>query len=83
MQPIPAGRLNRFVIFGQRHFDRVAGSYLDYDHARRPHRGRQGLNNELLVGAMKHGQPTAVVPLSSIRCQRTLGGLLKHDYRAA
>jgi hypothetical protein len=64
----------------QPHFDGIARSYLDYYHACRPNQGR---DNELLVGAKGRRKPTDFMPLSSIRCQKTLGGLLKHYYRAA
>jgi hypothetical protein len=35
------------------------------------------------VGAKGRREPPDAIPLSSIRCQKTLGGLLKHYYRAA
>ena len=61
---------------------------LAHYHTERPH---QGLENDLIVkptppkskGKRKASTEPDVVPLSSIRCQTRLGGLLKHYSRKA
>jgi len=56
---------------------------VDYYHRLRPH---QGKDNELLVTARRRKRkppPTDVIPLTEVRCERQLGGLLTHDYRKA
>ena len=74
--------LDHFVIFGERHLNHLCSVFVDYYHGLRPH---QGKDNELLVA--KRGRrkkaPAETISLSEVRCQRQLGGLLKHYYRAA
>ena len=80
--------LDYFVVFGERHMNYLVSEFLAHYHAERPH---QGLENELLVKPKlskskkkRKAKPLPeVVPLSSIRCQTRLGGLLKHYSRAA
>jgi len=80
--------LNYFVVVGERHMNYLVKEMLAHNHAERPH---QGLDNELLVKPTlpkakkkRKAEPSPdVVPLSSIRCQTRLGGLLRHYSRAA
>ena len=80
--------LDYFVVFGERHMNLLVREFLAHYHVERPH---QGLENELIVKPtppkskkkrMASAEPD-VVPLSSIRCQTRLGGLLKHYSRKA
>jgi putative transposase len=75
--------LDHFFIFGERHLNHLCAVFADYYHQRRPHQGKA---NELLIAqpARKTKPPAdAVISLSEVRCQRKLGGLLKHYYRQA
>ncbi len=50
-------------------------------HTERPHQGR---DNEVLVPRSRGRMPEPdAIPLSQLRCQSRLGGLLKHYYRKA
>ena len=83
IQTIGQECLDHFVVFGERHLNYLCSVFVDYYHHLRPH---QGKDNELLVRAKqkrKRVPPTETVPLSEIRCQRRLGGLLKHYHRKA
>ena len=87
VQSIKQECLDHFVVFGTQHLDHLCKEYLEYFHTERPH---QGLENELLVkppapkSKKRKTKPLPdVVPLSSIRCQTRLGGLLKHYSRKA
>ncbi|QOV92117.1 integrase core domain-containing protein [Humisphaera borealis] len=67
--------LDRFVIFGQEHFDLLVREYVEHYHAERPHQGRE---NQVLIA------PPGDPPKSGeIVCRRRLGCVLKHYYRAA
>ena len=75
------------MVFGERHMNHLVSEFLAHYHAERPH---QGLENELIVkptppkSKKRKAKPLPdVVPLSSIRCQTRLGGLLKHYSRKA
>ena len=74
--------LDHFVIFGERHLNHLCAVFCDYYHRLRPH---QGKDNELLVTKRRRRRepPAGVIPLSEVRCQQRLGGLLKHYYRRA
>ena len=77
--------LDYFVCFGLRHLDHIAGVYVDFYNAHRPH---QGLGNRTLPSSAKgHAatghESTTSADLGRIRCQRFLGGLLRHYYRVA
>lgn len=76
--------LDHFVVFGGRHLDSVAHSWLDHYHAKRPHQGRE---NELLVWlpGMRKSKvaDAAAFSLREVRCCNHLGGLLKDNERIA
>lgn len=82
--------LDHFLIFGQKHLDFLTQSFLPFYHSCRPH---QGKDNELLTAARpatrrqsktkSNPKPTTTISLAEVRCDRQLGGLLKHYYRKA
>ena len=82
VQSIQQECLDRFVIFGETHMDRVCEEYLDHYHTERPHQG-EGIANELLNRTKKRGRPKkqpaldVSVPLNEVQCSQRLGGLLK------
>ncbi|HEX5106396.1 MAG TPA: integrase core domain-containing protein, partial [Pirellulaceae bacterium] len=88
IQSISQECLDRFVIFGEKHFNHLCAEYLAHYHEERPH---QSLDNRPLKQTIPRGRPTnhfgplveQVVPLSEVRCQERLGGLIKHYYRKA
>ncbi len=72
--------LNHFFCFSLRQLDHIVQTYALYHNEFRPH---QGLGNRS-VGAGGDPPPeTAEVEPRSVRCQRWLGGLLKHYHRQA
>lgn len=88
IQSIGQECLDRFVIFGEQHMDRVCQEYLAHYHQERPH---QSLENEPLLKPKKRGRPKKargkvedeIVPLAAVRCTQRLGGLLKSYARSA
>ena len=79
IQSLKHEALDHFFVFGLEHFDVIVREYLTYYHECRPH---QGMENKLL-SAKQTEEPPAIVSLDELRCQKRLGGLLKHYYRAA
>ncbi len=83
IQSLKQEALDHFLIFGKSHFDYIVSEYVSYYHECRPH---QGLDNRLLP--LPRGKPddeNDAIPLdpSKIKCERRLGGILKHYYREA
>jgi len=80
--------LDYFFVFGERHLNYLVSQFVDYYHRRRPHQGKE---NDLLVRRGRKRKPGStpppsgndIVPLSEVRCEKRLGGLLKHYYRKA
>jgi putative transposase len=76
--------LDHFLVFGQEHFDYIVREYVDYYHDCRPH---QGIGNVLLpkVRGKPDDAKSVVMPLdlAKVKCERRLGGLLKHYHRDA
>jgi putative transposase len=81
--------LDHFIIFGELHLNHLVSVFVDYYHRLRPH---QGKDNEPLVparvakrrpGRKQHIPPPSGIALAEIRCEKRLGGLLKHYYRKA
>ena len=74
--------LNYFLCFSLGHLDHIGKSYVRFFNEHRPH---QGLGN-LTVPAAATGPPEELESepeVGRIRCERFLGGLLRHYYRAA
>ena len=81
IQTLQQELLDHFIVFGERHLNHLCAVFLDYYHRLRPH---QAKHNELLVAKRRSKPPpTEVIPLSDVRCEQRLGGLLKHYYRKA
>jgi putative transposase len=82
--------LDDFFVFGERHLNYLISVFADYYHRLRPHQAKE---NEPLMPVRvakkrrRRKQQTAPEPatlsLFEIRCERRLGGLLKHYYRNA
>jgi putative transposase len=74
--------LDHFIVFGERHLNHLCSVFLDFYHRLRPHQGKE---NELLVTAKRKRKPLppVTIPLSEVRCEQRLGGLLRHYYRQA
>ena len=65
--------LNRLMFFGEASLRRAVGEDRQHYHRERPHQGR---GNETLDSAPRSTE-------GELRCTERLGGLLKHDARAA
>ena len=77
IQSIQTECLNHFVALGEKHFNYLVSSYVNFYLKHRPH---QGLDNKPLDGA----EPDDDVPsLTSVRYQSCLGGLLQSYSRKA
>ena len=79
--------LNHFVCFGLGHLDHILGEYAHFFNRHRPH---QGLGNRPLSIAVGEKGDVAIARLDddpddegTVRCNRFLGGLRRHYYRAA
>jgi len=76
--------LDYFLCFGLSHLNHIGQSYVRFFNEHRPH---QGLGNRT-VPAAATGPPEVLESefaseIGPIRCQRFLGGLLRHYYRVA
>jgi hypothetical protein len=71
--------LNHFVVFSLEHIDHICAEFTTFYHECQPH---QGIGNRL-IGAEEDEEPLAVTSLVQVRCEKRLGGLLKHYYHAA
>jgi putative transposase len=87
IQTIRQECLDYFIVFGERHLNYLCSIFVDYYHRLRPH---QAKDNDLLLARKPprkkkptRAPPADVLPLSEIRCEQRLGGLLKHYYRKA
>ncbi|MCA9253898.1 MAG: integrase core domain-containing protein [Phycisphaerales bacterium] len=72
--------LDHFVCFSRGHLDHILREYVRFHNQHRPH---QGLGNRTLRAALGNDPPPDHPESSPIHCQRFLGGLLRHYYRAA
>ncbi len=77
--------LDHFIVFGERHLNHLCSVFLDYYHRLRPHQSKE---NDLLVARpgrkrKRKPRPNDILPLTEVRCEQRLGGLLKHYYRKA
>jgi putative transposase len=89
IQSLKHEALDHFICFGQEHFDHIVSEYVAYYHNCRPH---QGVGNVLLPQRNSESVDTAgetndsaspPLVLADIKCERRLGGLLKHFYHDA
>ena len=71
--------LNHFIVFGQRHFDFLISSYVDFYNTLRPH---QELGNRPLTGTWRETDDP-LEPSEQVVCHSRLGGLLRHYERCA
>ena len=79
IQSIEVECLDHFLILGTRHMSHLLAEYCDYYNRQRPH------------SALGFGTPCGPAPParagplnpSDIRCQKRLGGVLRHYYRRA
>ena len=71
--------LNHFIVFGQRHFDFLISSYVDYYNTLRPH---QGVGNRPLAGNWDDSDGP-LDPGERLICHTRLGGMLRHYERRA
>ena len=76
--------MNYFLCFSLGHLDHIGQSYVRFFNEYRPH---QGLGNRTLpaaaTGPPEESSSNPAPEIGLIRCQRFLGGLLRHYYRAA
>jgi putative transposase len=77
VQSIQLECLDHFLVFGEKHFDYLVKEYVEHYHTERPH---QGLDNRTLAG---QPPPASTIAGQAIKCERRLGGLLKHYCRVA
>lgn len=85
IQTLRVEALDHFLFFGQKHLDYVVATFVRFYNERRPHQSKE--NDPLPVA---NGPPpdkplelAVSIPLSEVRCEAQLGGLLKHYYRQA
>ena len=72
--------LNHFFCFSLRQLDHIVQTYGHYHNKFRPH---QGLGNSPPGARVDPRRQDVEIIAGSVRCQRWLGGLLKHYYRQA
>ncbi len=89
IQSLKHEALNHFICFGREHFDYIVSEYLAFYHQCRPH---QGIGNVHLPKPGKKppddsagdtAADTLPLDLAEIKCETSLGGLLRHYYREA
>ena len=78
IQTIQAECLDHFVVLGETHLIFLVTEFVRHFQHQRPH---QGVGNVLLFESP--APPESVPQKSEIRCERSLGGLLKHYHRKA
>jgi putative transposase len=75
--------LNHFICFGRGHLNYILQQYASYYNNHRPH---QGVGNRTLTFDPEEPSLDRSPPVDNggrIRCQRFLGGLLRHYYHDA
>ena len=78
VQSIEVECLDHFIVFGERHLNYLVAEYVRHFLTERPH---QSLGNAPLDELP--APPDDVPATADVRCERSLGGLLKHYHRAA
>lgn len=83
--------LGHFLIFGQKHLDYLTQTFVPFYYRRRPHQSKE--NQVLSVEPPPRRRkrktprrgvaPTTTISLADVKCDRQLGGLLKHYHRKA
>jgi putative transposase len=84
VQTIQQECLDRFVVFGEQHMDRICEEFLEHYHTERPHQG-EGIDNQLLIRSRKRRtmKGGGNFSLDEIQHSERLGGLLKSYSRRA
>jgi hypothetical protein len=77
IQSIQTECLDHFVVLGEKHFNYLISTYVNFYPKHRPH---QGLDNKPLAGSEPRED---VPPPTDLRCQSWLGGSLKSYSRKA
>lgn len=78
IQTIQVECLDHFIVLGETHLDFLVTEFVRHFQHQRPH---QGVGNVLLFESP--APPESVPSTSEIRCEKSLGGLLKHYHRKA
>ncbi|MCA9177185.1 MAG: integrase core domain-containing protein, partial [Planctomycetales bacterium] len=75
--------LNHFMCFSLRHLNHINQEFVRFHNRHRPH---QGLGNRTVADHAMGRSPNSIdmeTDIGRVRCQQSLGGLLRHYYRAA
>lgn len=73
--------LNHFLCFSLGHLDHIVTNYTRFYNSLRPH---QGIGNRTLTSTVNVDKPPDEDPeFGQVRCDRLLGGLLRHYHRTA
>ena len=92
IQTIQVEALDHFIVLGQRHLNYILTTFAAFYNVRRPHQSKDNRTlpmasgrNEKTTRKQKSAEPELVesLPLCEVRCEKQLGGLLKHYYRKA
>jgi putative transposase len=95
IQTIQVEALNHFILFGEKHLDYILSVFVAFYNERRPHQSKENLILPVANGTEEKKSPqkrkgratepelVESLPLSQIRCEKSLGGLLKHYHRKA
>ena len=75
MRSIKEEALSKMIFFGEKMLRNAVSSYLVHYHR---HRNHQGLDNRLIEPGEEVGRTEG-----EVRCQESLGGLLRYYYRDA
>ena len=89
IQSLKHEALDYFICFGREHFDYIVSCYVSYYNRHRPHQGIGNIplskSGDRSTSDMTADDEADVLPLdlAEIKCETSLGGLLRHYYREA